>query len=309
MTPFELLKTWPNRPLPAPEAILRAESMRLPVPWGTHSAVLNFSGPLAPAVFAVKLVADEGEVLLGLSHAVECADLATLAANAETSPAELLLAVFEAETLTLMKALFHSMRQLPQLVEVVPADGELWTNAVPFALRTAEKRELIADGRLVLPPSLVEKYAQIECLSPMDAVLAPQNRLKGLAVLAHMELDTEGVPLEAGDCLVLPEAPKDQYPWNVTVLLESGVALNATYEGDSVIHLQSVIDSNILQSNEYWVALGELSVGYADMTAVLSGESAALPLALAPQVLENGRKLAVGHLAAFHDSTVLEIEK
>ena len=308
MTPNELLKNWLGDTSIASEIILKAPGLQVPTAWGRQQAFINFSKPSSDIVFAVQLQINDQTAYLGLSKSAECNDLSLLAANLHTSPKEVLRAVFEAQIQYTLAALSQPIGVSLKIVDIVPTDGDIWSSALPFTLATVEKQALIASGLLAMPQSLLEKYALLDFVSPMDASIVPDTPRKGTAIIAHFPLEQPDATLEAGDYLMLPEIKMDQYPWPIVLLLDNGIALTAELTDNQTLQLKGVLDECPVQPDELAVSLGEASVTYTELLALLSENAPSLPLAASPQVLKSGQMAARGHITSFYDNTAFEIE-
>lgn len=308
MTPNELLKNWLGDTEVAPEKILKAAGLQIPVNWGRQQAFINFAQPASGIVFAVQLDFAGETAYIGLSKSAECNDLTLLSSNLHTSAKELLLAVFEAQTQYTLNALSQPLGILPKIIDIVPIDNEIWNSALPFTLATVEKQALIANGLLVMPPSLVEKYAKMDYVSPLDTSILPQAEENAMVIVAHFLLDEQDATLEAGDYLMLPEIKMDQYPWPVTMLLANGIALTAELTDGQTLRLTGILDASPIQPDELSISLGTASIRYADLLTLQQGEAAIVPLGSAQQVLKSGQMVARGHITSFYDSTAFEIE-
>ena len=308
MTPNELLKHWLGDTSIAPEKILKAPGLQVPTNWGRQQAFINFSKPNSEIVFAVQLQYNGQTAYLGLSKSSECNDLALLAANLGTSPKELLLAVFEAQIQYTLAALSQPIGITPKIVDLAPIDGDIWQNAVPFTMATTEKQALIANGLLALPQPLMEKFALLDYVSPLDASIVPDTPRKGTAIVAHFPLEQPDATLDGGDYLMLPEIKMEQYPWPVVLLLDNGVALTADLIDSQTLQLKGILDESPVQPDELAVSLGDVSVRYTDLVALMAEQTPNLPLAASQQVLKNGQIAARGHITTFYDNTAFEIE-
>ena len=308
MTPNELLKNWLGDTSIASEAILKAPGLQVPTTWGRQQAFINFSKSSPDIVFAVQLQANDQTAYLGLSKSAECNDLSLLAANLRTSPKEVLLAVFEAQIQYTLAALSQPVGVSLKIVDIVPTDGDIWSTALPFTLATVEKQALIASGLLAMPQSLLEKYALLDYVSPMDASIVPDMPRKGTAIVAHFPLEQQDATLEVGDYLLLPEIKMDQYPWPIVLLLDNGIALTAELTDNQMLQLKGVLDECPVQPDELAVSFGDISLRYTDLLDLLSGKTASLPIAASPSVLKNGQIAARGHITTFYDNTAFEIE-
>ena len=307
MTPNELLKIWLGNADIAPEKILKATGLQVPVTWGRQQAFVNFSKPTSNIIFAIQLQYDNETAFLGLSKSAECNDLPLLAANLDVSPKELLLAVFEAGTQYTLNALSQPIGKTPKIIDIAPLDGDIWNNALPFTLATVEKQALIANGLIALSPSLADKFADINYLAPNDASIMPQVPQTATAFVAHFPLE-QNASLEVGDYLMLPEINMEQYPWSVTLVLENGVTLSAELIDSQTLQLQDILDSNPIPPNEFAISIGTTSIQYPDLLAMMSGETVKLPLGISSQVQKNGQMIARGHSTSFYNSTAFEIE-
>ena len=308
MTPNELLTTWLGDASIAPEAILKAPGLQVPTTWGRQQAFINFSKPTFDIVFAVQLQYNDQMAYLGLSKSAECNDLSLLAANLRTSPKEVLLAVFEAQIQYTLAALSQPVGISLKIVDIAPTDGGIWSSALPFTLATVEKQALIASGLLAMPQSLMEKYARLDYVSPLDASIVPDTPRKGTAIIAHFPMGQQDATLEAGDYLMLPEIKMDQFPWSVVLLLDNGIALAAELTDNQTLHLKGVLDECPVQPDELAVSLGNVSLRYTDLLDLLSGNIASQPIAASPSILKNGQIAARGHITSFYDNAAFEIE-
>ena len=308
MTPNELLKSWLGDTSIASETILKAPGLQVPTAWGRQQAFINFSKPNPDIVFAVQLQYNDQTAYLGLSKSSECNDLSLLAANLRTSPKELLLAVFEAQIQYTLAALTQPIGISPKIIDIAPIDGDIWSSALPFTLATVEKQALIANGLIALPQTLMEKFAMLDYVSPMDTSIVPDTVQKATVIAAHFPLEQPDATLEAGDYLMLPEIKMDQYPWPVVLLLDNGIALTAELIDSQTIQLKGVLDESPVQPDELVVSLGDVSVRYTDLVALMADQTPNLPLADSQQVLKNGQIAARGHIISFYDNTAVEIE-
>lgn len=307
MTPNELLKIWLGNADIAPEKILKATGLQVPVTWGRQQAFVNFSKPTSNIIFAIQLQYDNETAFLGLSKSAECNDLPLLAANLDVSPKELLLAVFEAGTQYTLNALSQPIGKTPKIIDIAPLDGDIWNNALPFTLATVEKQALIANGLIALSPSLADKFADINYLAPNDASIMPQAPQTATAFVTHFPLE-QNASLEVGDYLMLPEINMEQYPWSVTLVLENGITLSAELIDSQTLQLQNILDSNPIPPDEFAISIGTTSIQYPDLLAMMSGETVKLPLGISSQVQKNGQMIARGHITSFYNSTAFEIE-
>ena len=298
MTPNELLTSWLGDTSIASEQILKAPGLQVPTAWGRQQAFIKFSKPSLDIVFAVQLQYNDQTAYLGLSKSSECNDLSLLAANLRTSPKEVLLAVFEAQIQYTLAALSQPIGISPKIVDIAPIDGDIWSSAFPFTLATVEKQALIANGLFVLPQPLMEKFALLDYVSPLDASIVPDAPQKGTAIVAHFPLEQPDATLDGGDYLMLPEITMDQYPWPVVLLLDNNIALTA----------EGVLDESPVQPDELAVSLGDVSVRYTDLVALMTEQTPNLPLADSQQVMKNGQIAARGHITSFYDNTAFEIE-
>ena len=308
MTPNELLKNWLGDTSIASETILKAPGLQVPTTWGRQQAFINFSKPSSDIVFAVQLQCNDQTAYLGLSKSAECNDLSLLAANLRTSAKELLLAVFEAQIQYTLAALSQPLGVSLKIIDLAPIDGDIWTTALPFTLATVEKQALIANGLIALPQSLMEKFAMLDYISPLDASIVPDTAQKATVIVAHFPLEQPDATLEAGDYLMLPEIKMEQFPWPVTLLLDNGIALTAELTDSQTLQLNGILDASPVQPDELAVSLGEASVTYTELLALLSENAPSLPLAASPQVLKSGQMAARGHITSFYDNTAFEIE-
>lgn len=308
MTPNELLKNWLGDTSIASETILKAPGLQVPTTWGRQQAFINFSKPSSDIVFAVQLQCNDQTAYLGLSKSAECNDLSLLAANLRTSAKELLLAVFEAQIQYTLAALSQPLGVSLKIIDLAPIDGDIWTTALPFTLATVEKQALIANGLIALPQSLMEKFAMLDYISPLDASIVPDTAQKATVIVAHFPLEQPDATLEAGDYLMLPEIQMEQYPWPVTLLLDNGIVLTAELTDSQTLQLNGILDASPVQPDELAVSLGEASVTYTELLALLSENAPSLPLAASPQVLKSGQMAARGHITSFYDNTAFEIE-
>ena len=308
MTPNELLKTWLGDISIASETILKAPGLQVPTTWGRQKAFINFSKSSPDIVFAVQLQYNDQTAYLGLSKSAECNDLPLLVANLHTSPKEVLLAVFEAQIQYTLAALSQPVGVSPKIVDIVPTDGEIWSSALPFTLATVEKQALIAGGLLAMPQQLLEKYALLDYVSPLDASIVPDAPQKGTAIVAHFPLEQPDATLDGGDYLMLPEITMDQYPWPVVLLLDNNIALTAELIDSQTLQLKGVLDESPVQPDELAVSLGDVSVRYTDLVALMTEQTPNLPLADSQQVMKNGQIAARGHITSFYDNTAFEIE-
>ena len=308
MTPNELLKNWLGDTSIASETILKAPGLQVPTTWGRQQAFINFSKPSSDIVFAVQLQCNDQTAYLGLSKSAECNDLSLLAANLRTSAKELLLAVFEAQIQYTLAALSQPLGVSLKIIDLAPIDGDIWTTALPFTLATVEKQALIANGLIALPQSLMEKFAMLDYISPLDASIVPDTAQKATVIVAHFSLEQPDATLEAGDYLMLPEIQMEQYPWPVTLLLDNGIVLTAELTDSQTLQLNGILDASPVQPDELAVSLGEASVTYTELLALLSENAPSLPLAASPQVLKSGQMAARGHITSFYDNTAFEIE-
>ena len=308
MTPNELLKSWLGDTSIASETILKAPGLQVPTAWGRQQAFINFSKPNPDIVFAVQLQYNDQTAYLGLSKSSECNNLSLLAANLRTSPKELLLAVFEAQIQYTLAALTQPIGISPKIIDIAPIDGDIWSSALPFTLATVEKQALIANGLIALPQTLMEKFAMLDYVSPMDTSIVPDTVQKATVIAAHFPLEQPDATLEAGDYLMLPEIKMDQYPWPVVLLLDNGIALTAELIDSQTIQLKGVLDESPVQPDELVVSLGYVSVRYTDLVALMAEQTPNLPLADSQQVLKNGQIAARGHIISFYDNTAFEIE-
>lgn len=308
MTPNELLKNWLGDTSIASETILKAPGLQVPTTWGRQQAFINFSKPSSDIVFAVQLQCNDQTAYLGLSKSAECNDLSLLAANLRTSAKELLLAVFEAQIQYTLAALSQPLGVSLKIIDLAPIDGDIWTTALPFTLATVEKQALIANGLIALPQPLMEQFAMLDYVSPMDASIVPDTAHKATVIVAHFPLEQPDATLEAGDYLMLPEIQMEQYPWPVTLLLDNGIALTAELTDSQTLQLNGILDDSPVQPDELAVSLGEASVTYTELLALLSENAPSLPLAASPQVLKSGQMAARGHITSFYDNTAFEIE-
>ena len=264
MTPNELLTSWLGDTSIASEQILKAPGLQVPTAWGRQQAFINFSKPSLDIVFAVQLQYNDQTAYLGLSKSSECNDLSLLAANLRTSPKEVLLAVFEAQIQYTLAALSQPIGISPKIVDIAPVDGDIWSSALPFTLATVEKQALIANGLFVLPQPLMEKFALLDYVSPLDASIVP---------------DVPDATLDGGDYLMLPEITMDQYPWPVVLLLDNNIALTAELVDSQTLQLKDVLDESPVQPDELAVSLGDVSVRYTDLVALMTEQTPNLPLA------------------------------
>ena len=308
MTPNDLLKNWLGDTSIASETILKAPGLQVPTTWGRQQAFINFSKPSSDIVFAVQLQCNDQTAYLGLSKSAECNDLSLLAANLRTSAKELLLAVFEAQIQYTLAALSQPLGVSLKIIDLAPIDGDIWTTALPFTLATVEKQALIANGLIALPQSLMEKFAMLDYISPLDASIVPDTAQKATVIVAHFPLEQPDATLEAGDYLMLPEIKMEQFPWPVTLLLDNGIALTAELTDSQTLQLNGILDASPVQPDELAVSLGEASVTYTELLALLSENAPSLPLAASPQVLKSGQMAARGHITSFYDNTAFEIE-
>ena len=308
MTPNELLTSWLGDTSIALEQILKAPGLQVPTAWGRQQAFINFSKPSLDIVFAVQLQYNDQTAYLGLSKSSECNDLSLLAANLRTSPKEVLLAVFEAQSQYTLAALSQPIGISPKIVDIAPVDGDIWSSALPFTLATVEKQALIANGLFVLPQPLMEKFALLDYVSPLDASIVPDAPQKGTAIVAHFPLEQPDATLDGGDYLMLPEITMDQYPWPVVLLLDNNIALTAELIDSQTLQLKGVLDESPVQPDELAVSLGEVSVRYTDLVALMTEQTPNLPLADSQQVMKNGQIAARGHITSFYDNTAFEIE-
>ena len=308
MTPNELLRNWLGDTSIASETILKAPGLQVPTAWGRQQAFIHFSKPNPDIVFAVQLQYNDQTAYLGLSKSSECNDLSLLAANLRTSPKELLLAVFEAQIQYTLAALTQPIGISPKIIDIAPIDGDIWSSALPFTLATVEKQALIANGLIALPQTLMEKFAVLDHVSPMDTSIVPDTVQKATVIAAHFPLELPDATLEAGDYLMLPEIKMDQYPWPVVLLLDNGIALTAELIDSQTIQLKGVLDESPVQPDELVVSLGDVSVRYTDLVALMADQTPNLPLADSQQVLKNGQIAARGHIISFYDNTAFEIE-
>ena len=308
MTPNELLKNWLCDTSVAFEEILKAPGLQVPTNWGRQQAFINFSQPVPNILFAIQLQYNHETVYLGLSKSAECNDLPLLSANLSTSSKELLLAIFEAQIQYTLAALSLPIGITPKIVDIAPIDGDIWENALPFTMATIEKQALIANGLLAMPQSLIEKYAKLDYVSPLDASIVPDIPQKATAIVAHFPLDQSDTTLEAGDYLMLPEIKMEQFPWPITLILENGLALTAELTDSQTLRLNGILDEIPIQQDELAISLGDISVRYADLLGLLSNQTSPLSLAMSPVVLKNGKFVARGHITHFYDSTAFEIE-
>ena len=308
MTPNELLKTWLGDISIASETILKAPGLQVPTTWGRQKAFINFSKSSPDIVFAVQLQYNDQTAYLGLSKSAECNDLPLIVANLHTSPKEVLLAVFEAQIQYTLAALSQPVGVSPKIVDIVPTDGDIWSSALPFTLATVEKQALIAGGLLAMPQQLLEKYALLDYVSPLDASIVPDTPRKGTAFIAHFPLEQQDATLEAGDYLLLPEITMDQYPWPVVLLLDNGIALTAELIDNQTLQLKGVLDECPVLPDELAVSFGNVSLRYADLLDLFSDKTASLPIAASPSVLKNGQIATRGHITSFYDNTAFEIE-
>ena len=308
MTPNELLKNWLGDTSIASETILKAPGLQVPTTWGRQQAFINFSKPSSDIVIAVQLQCNGQTIYLGLSKSAECNDLSLLAANLRTSAKELLLAVFEAQIQYTLAALSQPLGVSLKIIDLAPIDGDIWTTALPFTLATVEKQALIANGLIALPQPLMEQFAMLDYVSPMDASIVPDTAHKATVIVAHFPLEQPDATLEAGDYLMLPEIKMEQFPWPVTLLLDNGIALTAELTDSQTLQLNGILDASPVQPDELAVSLGEASVTYTELLALLSESAPSLPLAASPQVLKSGQMAAKGHITSFYDNTAFEIE-
>ena len=308
MTPNELLTSWLGDTSIASEQILKAPGLQVPTTWGRQQAFINFSKMSTDIVFAVQLQYNDQTAYLGLSKSSECNDLSLLAANLRTSPKELLLAVFEAQIQYTLAALTQPIGISPKIIDIAPIEGDIWSSALPFTLATVEKQALIANGLIALPQTLMEKFAMLDYVSPMDTSIVPDTVQKATVIAAHFPLEQPDATLEAGDYLMLPEIKMDQYPWPVTLLLDNGIAFTAELIDSQTIQLKGVLDESPVQPDELVVSLGDVSVRYTDLVALMAEQTPNLPLADSQQVLKNGQIAARGHIISFYDNTAFEIE-
>ena len=308
MTPNELLKSWLGDTSIASETILKAPGLQVPTVWGRQQAFINFSKPSTDIVFAVQLQCNDQTAYLGLSKSAECNDLSLLSANLRTSAKELLLAVFEAQIQYTLAALSQPLGVSLKIIDIASIDGDIWNSAFPFTLATVEKQALIANGLIALPQPLMEKFAMLDYISPMDVSIVPDTTQKAAVIVAHFPLEQPDATLEAGDYLMLPEIKMEQFPWPVTLLLDNGIALTAELTDSQTLQLNGILDASPVQPDELAISLGDTSVTYTDLLALLSEKATSLPLAASPQVLKSGQMAARGHITSFYDNTAFEIE-
>ena len=308
MTPNELLRIWLGDTSIASETILKSPGLQVPTMWGRQQAFINFSKPSSDIVFAVQLQCNDQTAYLGFLKSAECNDLSLLAANLRTSAKELLLAVFEAQIQYTLAALAQPLGVSLKIIDLAPIDGDIWNSALPFTLATVEKQALIANGRIALPQPMMEKFAMLEYVSPMDVSIVPDTAQKATVIVAHFPLEQPDATLEAGDYLMLPEIKMEQFPWPVMLLLDNGIALTAELTDSQTLQLNGILDASPVQPDELAVSLGDVFIRYTDLLTLLSEKATSLPLAASQQVLKSGQMVARGHITSFYDNTAFEIE-
>ena len=305
MNNSELINIWMRQqPIPA-EKLLQAPGLYVPTSWNDQQAVFNFAQPVPPILFGISLQSGTETIHLGLTQSAECTDLQLLAANVGSLADDLLLAVFEAQNTGLLQSLGTLFGKTPQCCAIVPIQDAIWQQTIPFALFTTEDKATVATGYLSIPASALPKVAQIDYLSLRDTTVISQAPCSALVSIAQVQLPPEDT-VEAGDCLLLPEIADDDVS-AVTLLCDNGLTLTADMS-DGHIKLKELLDTSPVQPHDTVISLGTVSIHFADILSVCTGNDVSLPITPRATVWQNGRTIATGHITRLCDTPALEIE-